>query len=106
MTDSILLSLLGDHPLFRILDFLVDNKGLDFSKQAIAAGAGISKASLFNYWPVLERHGLVKKTRQFGKTALFTLDAASEVTQRLLALEATLIRRAMVAAKERPVVAA
>ena len=46
---SLLLRLTGELPLFKILDFLVDNKGLDFTKKDIAQGADISKASLFNY---------------------------------------------------------
>ncbi len=51
---SLLLQLTGDMPLFRIVDFLVDKKGMDFTKKDIAEGAQIARASLFNYWPELE----------------------------------------------------
>ena len=79
---SLLLSLTGDMPLFRIIDFLLDNKGMDFSKKAIAEGAEISRASLFNYWEEIEKHGIVKVTRIFGKTKLYTLNAQHPVTQK------------------------
>ncbi|MBI2146774.1 hypothetical protein HYU22_05545 [Candidatus Woesearchaeota archaeon] len=95
MEDSLLLRLTGKMPLFCILDFLVENKGLDFTKKDIARGAEISKASLFNYWSELEERGIVKVTRKFGKTRLYTLNTESLLTQKILELEAALIRQAM-----------
>jgi predicted AAA+ superfamily ATPase len=88
---SLLLQLTGEAPLFKIIDFLVDNKGMDFTKLDIARGAGISRASLFNYWDALEMHGLVKVTRQFGKTKLYTLNSKSLVAKKILDLEKALI---------------
>lgn len=92
---SLLLHLTGDMPLFRIIDFLVENKGMDFTKTDIAKGAEISRASLFNYWSELEEHGIIKVTRQFGKTKLYTLDSKNIVTERILGLEKALIEEAM-----------
>jgi len=88
---SLLLQLTGDMPLFRIIDFLLDNKGLDFSKSDIVKGSGISRASLFHYWEELEKRGIVRVTRRFGKTKLFTLNSKSIITKRLLDLERALI---------------
>ena len=93
--DSLLLKLTGDMPLFRILDFLIENKGMDFSKQDIAQGAEISKASLFNYWPTLIDNKIIRATRRFGKTTLFTLDAQSPIVQKLLELEMVLINQSL-----------
>ena len=92
---SLLLNLTGDMPLFKIIDFLLDNKGMDFSKTDIAKGAEISRASLFNYWNELERHGIIKATRSFGKTKLYTLNSKNPITQRIIELEKTLIAEAM-----------
>ena len=88
---SLLLQLTGEMPLFKIIDFLVDNKGGDFSKSEIAKGAEISRASLFQYWPVLDVHKIVKVTRTFGKTKLYTLNTNSAITKRILDLEKALI---------------
>lgn len=92
---SLLLSLTGDMPLFKIIDFLLENKGMDFSKSDIAKGAEISRASLFNYWNEIEKHGIVKVTRSFGKTRLYTLNTKNAVTQKIIELEKTLISEAM-----------
>ncbi|MBU1204637.1 MAG: hypothetical protein KKE93_01895 [Nanoarchaeota archaeon] len=88
---SLLLQLTGEMPLFKIIDFLVENKGMDFDKSNIAEGANISRASLFNYWNELEKHEIVKVTRQFGKTKLYTLNSKSVITKKILELEKALI---------------
>ena len=95
MEESLLIQFIGDNPATRIMDFLIDNKGMDYSKKDIAEGAGISKAALFKYWNKMETFGLVRETRRFGKTRLYTLNTEGEVTKELLKLESTLIKNAM-----------
>lgn len=92
---SLLLQLTGEMPLFRIIDFLVENKGMDFDKTDIAEGADISRASLFNYWDELEKRGIVRVTRQFGKTRLYTLNSKSMIAKKILELERALIADAL-----------
>lgn len=92
---SLLLKLTGEMPLFKIIDFLVENKGMDFDKTEIAKGANISRASLFNYWNELEKHGFVRATRQFGKTKLYTINSKSPIMKRILELEKALISEAL-----------
>ena len=70
MEKSLLIQLVGDMPVFKIVDFLIENKGLDFTKKDIIEGADISKATLFNYWQEVEKAGIVTPTRKFGKTIL------------------------------------
>ena len=101
---SLLLNLTGEHPLYKIIDFLIDNKGLDLTKTDIAKGADISRASLFNYWPELEKYNIVKVTRRFGKTKLYVLNVKSPITQRILELEKTLIQQTMEKAQKKPLV--
>ena len=92
---SLLLSLTGEIPLFKIIDFLLDNKGMDFSKSDISKGSEISRASLFNYWNEIEKHGIVRVTRSFGKTKLYTLNVKNPITQKIIELEKTLISEAI-----------
>ncbi len=101
---SLLLSLTGDMPLFKIVDFLLDNKGMDFSKTDIARGAEISRASVFNYWAEIEKHGIVKTTRSFGKTKLYTLNSKNPVTQKIIDLEKTLIAEALEKANKKEII--
>ncbi len=88
---SLLLKLTGEMPLFKIVDFLVENKGMDFTKKDIATGAEIGRASLFNYWPEIEKKGIVKITRKFGKTKLYTLNSENTIVKKILELELELI---------------
>ncbi len=101
---SLLLQLTGEHPLFKIIDFLIENKGLDLTKSDIANGANIARASLFNYWPELEKYGIVKVTRKFGKTKLYVLNAGSPITKQILELEKTLIQQTMEQAQKKPII--
>lgn len=98
---SLLLQLTGEMPLFKIVDFLLENKGMDFSKLDIAKGAEISRASLFNYWNELEKHGIVRVTRSFGKTKLYTLNIQSLVAKKIIELEKALISEALIHAHSR-----
>ncbi|MBN2458625.1 helix-turn-helix transcriptional regulator [Candidatus Woesearchaeota archaeon] len=77
--------------VYRVTDFLVDNPGKDYSKQDIAKGAGLSRATVFNHWKMLEASGIVKMTRRFGKTRLYQLDTENEITKKMLELERYLI---------------
>lgn len=92
---SLLIQFIGDTPAVRIVDFLIENKGLDFSKTDISRESSISRAALFKHWRNIEKFGLVKVTRRFGKTKLYTLNTESDLTQELLRIEATLIKQAM-----------
>ena len=95
MEKSRLLQLIGEMPLFKIIDFLIENKGLDVSKKDIIEGADILRAALFKYWSELEKHNLVKVTRKFGKTKLYTLNLESLVVKRILDLEKVLITQSL-----------
>jgi len=80
--------------VFKIIDFLIENKGLDMSKKEIMGGAEISKATLFNYWEQIEEQGIVTMTRKFGKAKLYTLNLKSPVVKKLLELESLFISKA------------
>ena len=95
MDKSLLIKFMGENSIFKIIDFLIENKGLDFSKKQIIGGAGISRASLFNIWPKLEEQEIVRVTRQFGKTKLYTINSENLVVKKLLELESVLIEKSL-----------
>lgn len=84
-----------DNPMTRIVDFLIENKGFDYSKEEISKGSAISRTTLFKYWMRLEKFGIVKVTRTYGKTKIYTLDTESKVVKELLKLEFELIKQSM-----------
>ena len=95
MEKSLLIKFLGENPVFKIIDFLIENKGLDMSKKNIIEGTGISKATLFNYWGEIEKQEIVIVTRKFGKTKLYILNSKNPVVKKLLELESLFISNAL-----------
>ena len=92
---SLLIRFLGENPIFRIIDFLIENKGIDVTKKEIIEGAGISRAALFKYWKQIEAQEIVLVTRKFGKTKLYTLNSKNPIIRKLLELESILIGKAL-----------
>ena len=95
MEKSLLIKFLGENPTFKIVDFLIENKGMDLTKKDIIEGAGISRASLFNCWQQIEEQEIVTVTRKFGKTKLYTLNSKNPIVKKLLELESLLIGKAL-----------
>ena len=91
MEKSLLIRFLGENPIFKIIDFLIENKGIDVTKKEIIEGAEISRAALFKYWKQIETQDIVNVTRKFGKTKLYTLNAKNPIIRKLLELESILI---------------
>ena len=90
---SVLLEYLGDTPLLRIIDFLLENRLFDYSKKQIIEGTGLSKATFYKYWDRLLELGIVKVTRTFGKTKLYKLDENNPVVKKIMEVELALIEQ-------------
>ena len=90
-----LLEFLGDSPLSRILDCLIERRPFDTSKEEIIKGTGISRKSFFKVWKLVEKYDLVKETRIVDKSHMFVLNDTNEIVQKFLALETILIKKAM-----------
>ena len=89
--ESNFITFFGDNPFTKMLDVFIDNIGSDYSKKEIQDLAGISKGALFKHWHKLEKFGLVKVTRVFGNTKLYTLNKKSQTVKDLMKLEMNLI---------------
>jgi len=92
--NSLLLEYLGNHPKLRILDFLIDNRPFDYSRNEIMEGSGVSRNTLYKLWPTIERTGLIKKTRKIGRAELYKLNEGNTVVKELLKLDEVLSRQA------------
>ncbi|MDO8627062.1 MAG: hypothetical protein Q7K42_01225 [Candidatus Diapherotrites archaeon] len=91
MAESNLIKFFGDNPFNRMVDAFIDNIGESFTKKEIQELSEISKGALFMHWAKLEALGLVKITKEFGKTKLFTLNKESKLVKDLIKLEARMI---------------
>lgn len=91
---SVLLEYFGEHPIMKITDFFIENKLFDYSKKQIMEEVGISKATLFKYFGKLEKAGIVKVSRRFGKTKLYRINTESPIVKRIIDLGLVLANEA------------
>lgn len=94
-TDSNLVKFFGRSPVIAIIDALVDNVGSDYSKKEIQELAGISKGALFKHWGGIESLQMVRPTRKYGKTTLYTLNSDSQIVKDILKWETDMIELKM-----------
>lgn len=86
--ESIFLKVFGmKSPVLKILDFLMDNPGSDYSKTEIAQGADLSRGTLFAIWPKLEHFELVIMTREVGRSRMYKLNKKNSVVKKLVELD-------------------
>ncbi len=90
-----LVNFFGGNTFVRILDVFIDNIGESLSKKQVQDLAGISRASLFNYWGKLEELNLIKETEHFINTRFYTLNRKSPLVKDLLRLEARMIEETL-----------
>lgn len=86
--ESLFLQAFGKKsPVLKILDFLMDNVGSDYSKTEIAKGSDLSRGTLFNVWPGLEALELVVQTREVGRAKMYKLNKKNPIAEKLVELD-------------------
>ena len=80
MEETLLIRSLGNSPSLRIVDFFLDNRLFDYTKNEIVENLEMGRATFFRYWKELERLGIVKVTRRIGKSNLYKELTKREVT--------------------------
>ena len=93
MDKSILLEVIGDTVENRIIDFLIEGRGIDYTKKDIADNCEISRPTLYKVFPRLVKEGIIKPTRMIGRVQLCTLNTNNEKVKALLKLEEFLLKK-------------
>lgn len=65
---------MGDTPIIRVLDFLIEGRGLDYSLSDIAENSNIEWTTLHRIWGKMLKSGMVRSTREIGRAKLFKLN--------------------------------
>ena|SRR3989344_5718139 len=98
MPESVLMPLepkmadLHDASVRKVIAFLVENRGLDYSKEEIATGSGISRPTLYRIWPTLEKNSLLIATRKYGNAQLYKINEDNEFIKTWIKLELAIVR--------------
>ena len=82
---------LGDSPVIRVLECLIEGRGLDYSLTDIAENANVGWTTLHRIWDNLVSLQIVKHTRVIGKAKLFKLNLDNPAVQDLVKLFDTLV---------------
>ncbi len=77
------LELILDEPLAKIIEFLLDNPTMDYSKTDLAEQTGVSRSTIYRKWGVLEELSIVQKSRKYQNTQLYKLDTDSSIVNEL-----------------------
>ncbi len=95
MTETLLIRCLGRSPVLRVIDFFLDNRLFDYTKDEIIENLDMGRATLFKYWEDIESFEIVKVTRKIGKAKLYKLNEENEIVQKLILLDKVLCRQGM-----------
>ena len=82
---------LGNSPVIRVLDFLIEGRGLDYSLTDIAENANIGWTTLHRIWDKLVQLNIVIPTREIGRAKLFKLNEENPAVEKLIKLYDTLL---------------
>ena len=82
---------LGDTPVIRVLDFLIEGRGLDYSLSDIAENSNIGWTTLHRIWGKLLKSGMIKPTREIGRAKLFKLNEENPAVKELIKFYDTLL---------------
>ena len=82
---------LGNSPMIRVLDFLIEGRGLDYSLTDIAENANIGWTTLHRIWDKLVQFNMIVPTRKIGRAKLFKLNEENPAVEKLIKLYDTLL---------------
>lgn len=82
---------LGDSPIIRVLEFLIEGRGLDYSLSDIAENSSIGWTTLHRIWDRLIKLRVVIPTREIGRAKLFKLNEENQAVKDMVRLYDTLL---------------
>jgi|SRR3989344_862910 len=90
MEESIFLKNVGDSPRMRLLQYLIEGRGFDYTLTDML-NAGVSWGTLNTLIPNLASLGIITKTRKIGRATLYKINRDNTAAQQLLKLYDDLI---------------
>lgn len=77
----------GETPVIKIIDFLIDHIGYDYSKTEIARNVDIGWTTMNRYWSTLEEWNLVIPVRKIGRATMYKLNEDNPIVSQLLVFD-------------------
>ncbi len=92
---TLLNKFLGDSPLIKIVDTMLEFRGNEITQKEIYEKAEISRPTLHAYLPILEKHGVVVVTRKNRNNKLYKIDVKNKMAGHFINMEKELVFRAL-----------
>ena len=73
----------GNGPEVRVMDFLLDHVGYDYTITDIARETGVSRPTLYKMWDKFIQLGLIRKTRRIGNAQLYEMDHENPLVKKM-----------------------
>lgn len=83
----------GDSPTTRLIEFLIEGRGFDWSLTDLATKAGISWKTCSRLLPKLLKADIVVQTRSIGRAKLYKINLESSAVLKLVELFDTLLEK-------------
>ena len=99
-----LVETIGDSVENRIIDFMIEGIGIDYTKKDIADNCNISRPTLYKNFPKLVRNGIIKPTRMIGNVQHYSVNTSNEKVKALLKLEEILLKGSFEEVEIRPAI--
>jgi predicted transcriptional regulator len=77
---------MGDYPINKVLDFLVENKREAWSLREICDQSGAGYSTLKKLMPKLLKYGLVSSDRKISKAYLYHINEDNSIVQKIIDL--------------------
>jgi hypothetical protein len=98
---SLFVEFFGDYPLIRVLDFLIEQEGFDYSEKEICKYANVSWNTLKTFWEKLVKTKIVVPTRKIGKVQMYKLNTENPIVKQLMELDNKLMKISLEEAEEK-----
>jgi len=79
---------MGNTPLIRVINFLLENRIFDYSKTDISKNAEVGWSTLYEVWGRLEEFNFVIQTRNVGKSKMYKLNEESPIVRKFIEIDA------------------
>lgn len=91
--NSVFLEVMGDYPVNRVLDFLVNFDDFDYSLTDIAKFSRVGYATLQLFWKDLEKANIVTQTRVVGKAKMYKLNKKNPIVKNFIKMYWSLVKK-------------
>ena len=81
----------GNSPQVKVIDLLVTQDDMEYTKKEIAECAEVGRSTLYTFWDTLEHYDIVRKTRRIGNTWLYRINKESPAVKALQEFQLRLV---------------